>query len=362
MSIFQSKIDHSPAGELKNIWRYAEFYPLIKEENRLTLGEGNTPEISADNMAKDLGFKGLIFKREDLNPNGSHKDRLLAYQVSRAKENGEKVLIISSSGNAAVSAAAYCQSAGIELFVFVSPKTDKEKLVRMADCGAKVIISRHALTLADLAADKFKIKNLRPGADENSYYGLKSIAFEIYEHCGAVDAIFIPTSSASTVLAIAEAFGDLIKIGETKIMPALYAVQTSKIHPIAEQFDKNFISEEESLARGIVAKNIPPEKLTKILKIIKDSNGGGAVVAEANIAEAYEILGKNNIETGYESAAGFAGAIKMRKKMKNKKVMVLLTGMRTNGKIGDIKNENMFKAENIDEVMKIFREIKMQDQ
>lgn len=351
MSIFQSKIN----SELKNVWRYAGFYPMIKKENRLTLNEGNTPEISMPNIAKNLGLKELIFKREDMNPNGSHKDRLLAYQVSRAKESGEKILIISSSGNAALSAAAYCQLAGIKLFIFVSPKTDKEKLVRMADCGAKIVISRYALTLADLASKKFKIKNLRPGVDENSYYGLKSIAFEIFEHSGEIDAIFIPTSSASTVNAVAEAFDDLTEAGKIKKIPAIYAVQTAKVHPIAGYFDKNFISENESLARGIVAKNIPEEKLSKVLTVIKNSGGGGAVVADADIAEAGKILEKNNIETGYESAAGFAGAIKLKEKVKGGKVVVLLTGKKTNGKIGDTESNNIFRAENTDEVERIFK-------
>jgi len=351
MSIFRSKIN----SDIKNIWRYAVFYRPIKEENRLALGEGNTPETSVSGLAKELGFKELIFKREDLNPNGSHKDRLLAYQVSQAKENGEKILIISSSGNAAVSAAAYCRLAGIKLFVFVSPKTDKAKIKKIADFGAYVIISRYALTLADLAAKKFGIKSLRPSVGGNSHYGLKSIAFEIFEHCGAPEAIFIPTSSAGTLLAVAEAFNDLVELREIKKMPALYAVQTAKIHPIAENFDKSFIPEKESLARGIIAKNISEKKLKNILEIIKNSNGGGAAVSGAEIVTAHAFLKKNNIETGYESAAGFAGALKLKEELKNKKVAVLLTGKRSEAEAGSVKSDNVFKAENVDDSERIIK-------
>lgn len=350
MSNFHSKINKN----LKNIWRYAAFYPPIKEENRLTLGEGNTPEISAENLAKKLGLKQLIFKREDLNPNGSHKDRLLAYQVSAAKENGEKVLIISSSGNAAVSASAYCKLAGINLFAFISPKTDKEKLTIIAKHGAIMIISKHALTLGDLAAKKFGIKNLRPGAEENSYYGLKSIAFEIFERYGALDAIFIPTSSASTLLAIAEAHNNLIKSGEIDKMPEIYAAQTAKIHPIAENLDKDFVVEKESSARGIVSKNIPREKLEKILKVIKESGGGGAVVSDKEIVNAQKILEENNIITGYESAASFAGVIKLKEKISGKKVAVLLTGKKRNDIMQKVvAGKNIFKADDISKVEKI---------
>ncbi len=360
MSTFYSKINKN----LKNIWRYAAFYPPIKEENRLTLGEGNTPEISAEGLAKDLGLRKLIFKREDLNPSGSHKDRLLAYQVSTAKENGEKILIISSSGNAAVSASAYCKLAGIKLFVFVSPKTDKEKLAAIAKtgpstsfgAGATIIVSKHALTLADLAAKKFGIKNLRPGADANYYYGLKSIAFEIFERCGEIDAIFIPTSSASTLLATAEAHNDLIKNGGIDKMPEIYAVQTAKIHPIAENFDKDFVVEKESSARGIVSKNIPREKLEKILKVIKESGGGGVAVSNKQIAKARKALEQNNIITGYESAASFAGVIKLKEKISGKKIVVLLTGKKWNDIMQEVTTgKNIFKADDISEVEKIIK-------
>jgi len=82
MSTFHIKIN----SDLKNIWRYAKFYPPVKEENWITLDEGDTPEIYSREIAAKLGFSELIFKREDANPNGSHKDRMLAYQVSRARE------------------------------------------------------------------------------------------------------------------------------------------------------------------------------------------------------------------------------------------------------------------------------------
>lgn len=358
MTSFYIKIN----SELKNIWRYAAFYPLIKEENQLTLGEGNTPEIYSGELAAKYGFADLIFKREDCNPNGSHKDRMLAYQISRAKENGEKVLIISSSGNAAVSAAAYCQLAGIKLFVFVSPKTDEDKISRIANFGpstalrpgATIIISKHALTLSDLAAKKFKIKNLRSGADENSYYGLKSIAFELFEHCRDIDAIFIPTSSAGTLLGISSAYNDLLNLSEARKMPALYAVQTAKVHPIAAYFDKNFIPENETVARGIISKDIGDENLARLIEIIKSSNGGGAVVSNNSIIEARGYLAQYGIITGYESAAAFAGAIKNAEKLKNRRVVVLLTGKTPEMPPECVNRENIFEANDINQVEILF--------
>ncbi len=353
MSIFYSKINEN----LNNIWRYAAFYPPIREDCQLSMGEGNTPNEYSDELAAKFGFARLILKREDYNPNGSHKDRMLAYQVSRALEAGEKKLLISSSGNAGVSAAAYCQIAGIKLFVFVSPKTDEAKIASIANFGAYVIISKHSLTLADLAAEEFSIKNLRAGGDEGAYYGLKSIAFEMFEQCRDVDAIFIPTSSASTLLGISSAYNDLFRLSEMQKMPAFYAVQTSKIHPIAEYFDKNFIGENENMARGIISKNIDKNKLAKILKIIKSSNGGGIIVSNHDILEAKNHLSRFGINTGYESAAGFAGAIKHAPKLKNQRIAVILTGKMpgTAPESQYINHDNIFEADNIEDVEKIIK-------
>ncbi len=172
---------------------------------------------------------------------------------------------------------------------------------------------------------------------------------------GGIDANFIPTSSASALLAVAEAYGDLVRHGETKKTPETYAVQTAKIHPIAGYFDKDFVVEKESLARGIVSKNISGEKLKKILSIIRESNGGGAVVSDREIINAQKILADDGIETGFESAAAFAGALKSRRKLINKKVAVLLTGKKRSDIMGNIKNENVFKAENIEEAENIIK-------
>ena len=67
-----------------NIWRYASFYPPIKKENRLTLGEGWTSEVEIKEITNKLSLEGLFFKKEYENPTGSQKDRGMAYRLSKA--------------------------------------------------------------------------------------------------------------------------------------------------------------------------------------------------------------------------------------------------------------------------------------
>ncbi len=323
MSTFHSKIN----ADLKNIWRYAEFYPPIKTEYRLSMDEGNTPEIMAAEIGKSLGLNDLIFKCEDQNPNGSHKDRGLAYQISRAYEEGRKSLIISSSGNAAISAAAYCQKAGIKLFVFVSDKIEKAKLAKILAYNSAMVFScAKPLTYADYASEKFKIKNIKSSADNNSFYGYKSIGFEIFEHLAAIDSIFMAVSSGTSLLGIIASYKDLLALGEIKKMPQFHLVQTSRIHPLAAHFDKDFKFEREVLAKAIVARKVPKEK--EIIKAITETNGSGWIVQNDEIKKASESLKNNNVETSNEGALALAGIFKARRRKIDlgQKVVCLLTG------------------------------------
>src|SRR4030042_3312682 len=105
--------------EIKGIWKYEDYFPPIKDVNKVTLGEGKTRLIDIDNV---------YFKLEYENPTGSVKDRGFAYQIAKLKEKGINKAVISSSGNAAISVANYCKLANIELTVFVGRNINKRKL------------------------------------------------------------------------------------------------------------------------------------------------------------------------------------------------------------------------------------------
>jgi threonine synthase len=51
-------------------------------------------------LADELGIASLRAKYEGANPTGSHKDRMSALFIERAKEAGFRTVAIASSGNA----------------------------------------------------------------------------------------------------------------------------------------------------------------------------------------------------------------------------------------------------------------------
>ncbi|MBU0648413.1 PLP-dependent lyase/thiolase, partial [Patescibacteria group bacterium] len=112
-------------------WDYS-FKPPIDKKYQLDLSQGNTPllqDILTSQQIPEIPSDEKIFlKREDLNPNGSFKDRALAYQVSYLKQQNQKYCVISSSGNAAISTAAFCKKAGIKAIILISPNIPNNKL------------------------------------------------------------------------------------------------------------------------------------------------------------------------------------------------------------------------------------------
>jgi threonine synthase len=294
----------------QGIWRYAYLYPPIDSRFRLTLNEGDTPMVEIEK---------IFFKREDENPTGSIKDRGVAYQISNAYQLGQKNLVISSSGNAAISAAAYCCLGKMSLTAFVSPKIDKEKLEMLQKFRAQVTLSRKPISEAVKLAKQKNFRNLRPSTDKLAVEGFKSIAFEIYEDLGEIEAIFLPVSSGTSLAGVAYGFEIL------GLLPKIFAVQTTAVHPIAGVFDQDFTPTRTNLATALVARYTP--KRREVISLIKKSGGSGLVVSDEDIKKALRWLSGRGIDSGAEGGAALAGLFKAKKKgLSFKKPVCLLTG------------------------------------
>ncbi len=62
----------------------------MMKQNRISLGEGDTPLMTLPRLGAELGLRHLYVKDESLNPTGSFKARGLSAAVSKAKELGVK--------------------------------------------------------------------------------------------------------------------------------------------------------------------------------------------------------------------------------------------------------------------------------
>jgi len=253
-------------------------------------------------------------KLENRNPTGSHKDRSMKPWVLHYAKSGVKELAISSSGNSAISAAKYCGGMGIKLNVFMSPHADTQK-IELLKSNKDIIfdITKTPNKDAFRFCKKNNIINLRASRDDNALIGYEEIARELKEQLPNIDNIFIPTSSGATLEGIYQGFA---KKGVKS--PALYAIQTTKVHPIASYFDKNFTKESTSRATAIV--DSIARRRDGVIKIIKETRGGGFVISNKELEEARQILKRNNpdLRVKWHSILSFAGFLKWQITCSNK--------------------------------------------
>ncbi|MBR0646823.1 threonine synthase [Plastoroseomonas hellenica] len=216
-----------PAGT--GMARHAARLPYVRFP---TLGEGDTPLLPLPSVA---GLGALWLKRESANPTGSHKDRMSPLAVARALEVGARGILVSSSGNAAISAAAYAAAAGLPCRVIVTPALTEAYRRAIARTGAEFIVCRDSLARWDVAARLVRDEGWFPltnhlvppvGSNPFGVEGYKTIAYEIAEALGAApDAVLVPTARGDLIWGIGAGFRELAAEGVIISAPRLIAVE-----------------------------------------------------------------------------------------------------------------------------------------
>jgi len=245
----------------------------------------------------------IYFKREDQNITGSAKDRSISLQVETLIKQNFKDAVISSTGNAAISAQYFCNKFNIPLKIFVSQKTNSQKLK---------LIKNYTTSLKPISsAFKYAKSNnaylLRQSTDPTSIVGYGNIGKEILEQLPETTSVFIPCGSGTTAMGIAS----LIK--------NVCIVQPASHCPLASYYDLDYTKETETITDALGAKLLPLKR--NIFKEIPH----GTVVQNADVIKAQEYLEKNNISTSAEGALALAGYLKM-KDMAGNYPVILLTG------------------------------------
>lgn len=312
-------MDFSELVEKKcfNIWRYANLYTeLVGQEFRLSIEEGWTKEESFLNSNKTFHLPPFYLKREDLNPLGSFKTRGLAYQISRAWQNGKKEFCISSTGNAALAAAALCKKADFKLFIFLHkfPKLEIKRKNILKEIRSfqpqKIFFEKEPTRKSQEFAKKEGIYNLTPSIDEWSSEGLKSIGFEIFEKILSRPdnhekseklSILSFSSSGTSIIGIGKSFNFLSEKGLLDNPPILYAVNQNKI-----------------------------KRAAQVEKIIKESKGRVLDVSQHDIKKAQDFFEHFKIRTSLEGISAFAGFLRLSEEENIGKALIILSGKKWN--------------------------------
>lgn len=325
------------------IKEYEKFLPVSSKTPVATLLEGGTPLIPSRILGKELGVD-LFFKYEGLNPTGSFKDRGMTLAISKALEEGAKVVMCASTGNTSASAAAYAACGGLKCIVLIPEgKIALGKLAQALVHGAMVVAIKgnfdEALKivreLTDRAcpvcrqarrqAGKYPIalvNSLNPYRLE----GQKTAAFEICDVLGnAPDHLFIPVGNAGNITAYWMGFRQYREAGCSSVLPKMVGYQAEGAAPIVRGYP---IEKPETIATAIRIGN--PARWKEAVEAASSSNGWIDMVSDDEIIEAYKALAsKEGIFVELASAASVAGLIKAVSQGKIEKktcIVCVLTG------------------------------------
>ena len=314
--------------------RYRQYLPVSDTTEIVTLNEGNTPLIKADNLAKKIGLDKMqceiYLKFEGANPTGSFKDRGMTMAVTKAKEDGAKAVICASTGNTSAAAAAYAAKAGMKAYVLIPDGyIALGKLSQAMMYGAEIIAIKGNF---DEALERvIEISKNYPVTLVNSVNpyrieGQKTGAFEICEALGdAPDYHFIPVGNAGNITAYFKGYEEFLSLGKISHLPKMMGFEAEGAAAIVKG---ERIMKPETIATAI---RIGNPASWKQAENARDKSGGVInFVNDDEIVEAYRLIAANEgILCEPASAASVAGVIKALKLglvEDNKKIVCILTG------------------------------------
>src|SRR5436309_10928134 len=307
-----SEVRRRIQGGPQNIWRYAEFLPLVappgpsvRSSSRLGLPSGCTPLVRADRLAERLGLHEVWVKNDAHNPTHSFKDRVVSVAAARARELGFEVLACASTGNLANSVAAHAAALGMESYVFIPADLEEQKVLGTGVYGTNLVKVRgnyddvnRLCTELSFEHDKwaFVNVNLRP------YYaeGSKTLAYEIAEQLGfkTPDRLVVPIASGSLYTKIAKGFEEWRELGLVEgDAPVMNGAQAAGCSPVATAF-----------ADGRdVCKPVKPDTIAKSLAIGNPADGPYALDLARRSGGAIDAVTDDELRDGIRLLAETTG-------------------------------------------------------
>ena len=297
------------------IERYRDYLPVTDKTPVITLEEGSTPLIRAEEIAERIGpGYNVWLKFEGLNPTSSFKDRGMTMAVSKALESGSKAVACASTGNTSASAAAYAAKAKIKCVVVLPEGAIAlGKLAQALIHGAKVIAVKgnfdDALKIVCEMTEKYPI-TLVNSINPYRIEGQKTGSFEVCDWLGsAPDFHALPVGNAGNITAYWKGYKEYKQAGKIDRLPKMLGFQAAGAAPIVEG---HVFEKPETLATAIRIGNPASWKQAEAAR--DESFGLIDKVTDDEIVDAYKLIANTaGVFAEPASAASVAGILKKAK-------------------------------------------------
>jgi threonine synthase len=295
-----------------DMWRYAPLMPLKASESPVSLGEGGTPLLEAQSIARNVGVKKVWIKEEGLNPTGSFKARGMSAAVTRASEFRVKGLVVPTAGNAGAALAAYAAAARLKARVYAPRDTPGAIMRTIRAFGAELVLVDGHIGDAGRAGRAFAaesgffdVSTLR---EPYRIEGKKTMGIEIAEQLDWKQLpthIIYPTGGGTGLIGMWKVFRELCALGWLPAgipMPKMIVAQASGCAPIVRAVQAGSDraqpwDDPRTHAAGLRVPGPLGDRL--IIRAVRESNGDAVAATEDEIRASTEWLAR---ETGVDAA------------------------------------------------------------
>ncbi|MCE5335296.1 MAG: threonine synthase [Desulfobacteraceae bacterium] len=233
---------------LRGIYRFHELIgSIIPLEDIISLGEGQTPAIAANERMSDWAGIRFFFKNDGQNPSASFKDRGMASAFSYLnfliKKRGVRdvLAICASTGDTSASAALYASYlAGNVKSAVLLPrgKVTPQQLGQPLGAGAKVIeipgVFDDCMKVVEYLSENFSVALMN---SKNAWriLGQESYSYEIaqdFDYEVGDLAVVVPIGNAGNITAVMAGFLKLYDLKIIDSLPAILGVQSEHANPV----------------------------------------------------------------------------------------------------------------------------------
>jgi threonine synthase len=383
--------------DFSGVWRFRELLNFCEDENKVTIGEGQTILQQNNAVAEYVDMRAgcLFLQYEGLNPSGSFKDNGMTAAFSHAKMVGAASSACASTGNTSASVALYAHSCGVKCTVFIgSGRIAFGKLSQAMDYGAQTIqilgdFDDCMKQVQDVCMKLglYLLNSLNPFRLE----GQKTIMYRIIEGLGweVPDWIVVPGGNLGNSSAFGKAFSELKQLGLIEQVPRMAIINATGADTLTDLVNnKNLTWNDGHVNQAIIdeyyadltERNFSPHtcasaieisrpvNLKKCLRAIDVCDGVVRAVTDEEILDAKAIIGKHGLGCEPASAATIAGLKHLRAEGligAGQRVACVLTGHalkdpdRTvnyhKNKEGQFSNPPIEASNDLDEILKLIK-------
>jgi len=291
---------------------------LVLPDLKLTtgLGEGSTPLLAAHELGRAYGLGGLYIKNEAVNPTGSYKDRMNAVAVAVAARLGVRQVATSSTGNQAVSLAAYAAAAGLRCDAFMPDAAPRQAAAEVERLGGNAWMTgwdNRQAVIAELVRRHgygYVGRNFpRPLANPYGLEGYKSIAYEVVYQLGGnpPDVVLMPSCGGDGIFGTWRGFDELARAGLIGGRPRMVGCGLSAAPSVAAAWragrdQVSAVAPQPSIALSLV----DAQGGDHALWAIRESGGSAVSIDDPDLVRAMTTLGSLGVLAEPAGAAGLA--------------------------------------------------------